>query len=106
MRRRQAKALLAALVLAAMSGPELAAGSEGQEDHEIARSALLRGEIMPVQAIVDAARAMVGDDLLGLELEREDERWIYEIKYVDDAGHVRTLNLDAHTGKKIGGESD
>lgn len=106
MRRQQAKAILAALALAAISGPGLAGASEAQEDHEIARSALLRGEVMPVQAIVDAARTMVGDDLLGLELEREDEHWIYEIKYVDDAGHVRTLNLDAHTGKKIGGEND
>jgi uncharacterized membrane protein YkoI len=106
MRRPQAKAILAALVLAATAGAKLAAASEGQEDHEIARSALLRGEVMPVQDIVDAARTMVGDDLLGLELEREDDRWIYEIKYVDDSGHVRTINLDAHTGKQIEGESD
>lgn len=106
MRRRQAKAIFAALALAAVSGPELAGAGEAREDHEIARSALLRGEVMPVLDIVVAARAMVGDDLLGLELEREDERWIYEIKYVDESGHVRTLNLDAHTGKKIEGEND
>jgi uncharacterized membrane protein YkoI len=106
MGQRQANAILAALIFAAASGPMVAGADEGQEDHEIARSALLRGEIVPVRDIVDAARAMVGDDLLGLELEREDEGWIYEIKYVDDAGHVRTLNFDAHTGKKIESEND
>ena len=106
MRRRQANAILAALLIAAICDPGLAGASEGREDHEIARSALLRGEVMPVQDIVEAARAMVGDDVLGLELEREENRWIYEIKYVDDHGHVRTINLDAHTGKKIEGEND
>ena len=65
MRRRQANAILAALLIAAVSGPGLAGASEGREDHEIARSALLRGEVMPVQEIVEAARALVGDDVLG-----------------------------------------
>lgn len=99
-------AVLVTLLLALASGNLLASESEVQEDQEIARSALLRGEVMPVREIVDAARAVVGGDLLRVELEHEGERWIYEIKYVDEAGHVRTLDLDARSGKRLDSESD
>ena len=106
LKRRYGTTVLAALLLVLASGHSVADDGEAQEDQEIARSALLRGEVMPVREIVDAARAVVGNDLLRVELERENGRWIYEIKYVDETGHVRTLDLDARSGERIESESD
>ncbi|GMQ96010.1 MAG: hypothetical protein BMS9Abin14_499 [Gammaproteobacteria bacterium] len=106
MRQRHGKAILAAFVLASTLSTEAAGGSEEREDHEVARSALMRGEVMAVRDIVDVARAAVGDDLLRVELERAGERWIYEIRYVDEAGRVRKLNLDARSGERLESEDD
>jgi uncharacterized membrane protein YkoI len=36
--------------------------------------------------------------VLGIKLEREDGRWIYEVKLLDPSGQLNKLELNAATG--------
>jgi hypothetical protein len=72
------------------------------EDHERARAALERGEVLPLRTILDRAEAEVGGKLLEAELEAEGGRLAYEIKLLTPAGHIVELTYDARTGVLLG----
>ena len=36
------------------------------------------------------------------ELEREHGRWVYDFKFLPDAGHIFSVKVDAATGKVVG----
>ncbi len=84
-------ALAALLALAASAGP-LEASEQDQ-----AREALERGEIRPLDQVLDAARKELPGDVVKVELERDDGRWIYEIKILTAAGDRREVEVDAST---------
>ena len=88
--RRLAVTLAMCLVLAA---PALA----DDRDHERARRALEAGEILPLgEVLARIAREMPGD-VLEVELERDDGRWIYEIKLLRADGALLEVEVDAAT---------
>jgi uncharacterized membrane protein YkoI len=53
-----------------------------REDHDVARAALERGEILPLETILARVRESVRGDVVGVELERDCGAWIYEIKII------------------------
>ena len=67
------------------------------EDHDRARRALQAGEIRPLDEVLRAARAAVPGDVVAVELEHDDGRWIYEIKVLTPQGDRRDLEIDAST---------
>ena len=71
-------------------------------DHDRARQALAAGEILPLQAILD--RVGREGQIMEVELERHDGRWIYEIKLLRGDGSLAKLKLDARNGKPLGSE--
>ncbi|MEE4119920.1 MAG: PepSY domain-containing protein [Paracoccaceae bacterium] len=82
--------------LALLAGPLAADG-----DHDRARAALERGEILPLSAILDAARAEVAGRVIEVELERDDGRWLYELEVVTEAGRLVEMEIDAATARVL-----
>lgn len=83
--------LLSVVILALDSRAAVA----DEPDHERARAALARGEILPIIEILRAASAEVAGDVLEVELEREHGVWVYEVTIIDADGRRREVLLDA-----------
>ncbi|WP_303785815.1 PepSY domain-containing protein [Azovibrio restrictus] len=88
----------AALALALAGFPAAPAGAGEAEDHEQARQALAAGEVLPLRQILDRVEKRHPGQILEVELEREQGRWIYEIKLLRPEGAVSKLKLDARNG--------
>lgn len=86
-----------ALVLALVGIPASPAGA-AEADHEQARKALAAGEVLSLRQILDRVEKSHPGQILEVELEREQGRWIYEIKLLRPDGAVSKLKLDARNG--------
>lgn len=98
------KRLLASLLLGASLGiaaPALADRDDYDDnrDHERARSALERGEVLPLSRIIEIARADTGGRVIEVEFERDDGRWIYELELLTPRGRLVELEIDGATGR-------
>lgn len=76
------------------------------EDHEEARGALERGEVMPLSEVLAALRPRIDGDIVSTDFEREDGGWSYEIKYIDRTGRMVELHVDARTARVLKAEDD
>jgi uncharacterized membrane protein YkoI len=100
-----ALALSAVLGLGAITSPALASDHK-KSDHEAARAALARGEILPLPRILTIATGKVPGDVLEVELEDEHGRLIYDLKILARNGRVREVEIDAKTGAVLKVEDD
>ncbi len=89
--------LLSLLLILALSPVAALAG----DDHERALEALREGRILPVETIIAAAQKDFGGDVLDVELEDEDEGFVYEIKLIAADGRIMKLDYDAATGQLL-----
>jgi len=87
--------LLLAWVLA------LATVAIGDEDHEQARRLREAGEILPLEQVLKAARAAQPGRVIGVELENDDGRHVYEVELLDERGQVWELYFDAASGALV-----
>ncbi len=75
--------------------------AHADSDHDAARRALERGEVLPLSEIL----AIVGRDLDGavieVEFETKLERHIYEFKLITPDGKIAEVYVDAATGAII-----
>jgi uncharacterized membrane protein YkoI len=99
-RLRLRLAMILALIACALAG---AARADG---HDRAREALQRGEILKLTEILDAAAAQQPGDIMEVELERDDGRWIYELKVLTPEGFLMEMEIDAATGALLELERD
>jgi uncharacterized membrane protein YkoI len=90
--------LLAALLPALLALPLHSNASGGSRDHDRARTALQAGEILPLPTIMARVAQSHPGHVLEVELEREDERWIYELKLLQPSGGLLKLEIDAKSG--------
>ena len=67
-------------------------------DHDQARAAVQAGEVMPLRSLLDRLEKSHPGQVLEVELERDDGRWIYEIKLLQAGGRLLKLKLDARSG--------
>jgi len=71
---------------------------DDRRGHERARAALAAGEIRPLaDLLAEVERRWVGR-VIETELERDDDRWVYEFKLLPPSGRVFELKLDAASG--------
>jgi uncharacterized membrane protein YkoI len=91
-------ALIAAMLLLIGTG---AAGARdrGDDRREALRRAVEAGEIRPLADILNALRARLVGDITGIEIEREDGRWRYELRLIDGRGRLLEVYVDARTGE-------
>lgn len=74
---------------------------------EFSIDAALQGKPMiEVRTAIALATRHVAGEVLKVELEREDGRFVYEVKVLSEDGHVREVELDAQDGSLIEIEND
>lgn len=83
----------------------LAAGGTLQaddgDDHELARQALERGQVLPLRAVLEKVEREYQGQVLKVEFEREDGRFIYEIRLLQNDGRMVKLEVDASDGQVL-----
>jgi uncharacterized membrane protein YkoI len=98
-------AFLVALSVAPPGGAQ-ADDDDDALEHEEARRALEQGLVRPLEEIIAEARKHVQGDLIEVELEREDERYIYELEFIQPSGQIVELQLDAKSMAIIEDDAD
>ena len=84
-------------------------GMRPEHDHERARHALDRGEVLPIAEILSRTADRVPGEVVEVEFERDDHRgrhWIYELKILAEDGRVLEVRVDAASGEILGMEED
>lgn len=88
---------LAALWLAVAS----VSASADEDDHDVARAALARGEVLPLAVILERVAREYPGKVLEVELERGHGRWIYELRVLQSGGTLLKLEVDAREGRVL-----
>jgi uncharacterized membrane protein YkoI len=73
----------------------------GDDDHERARAAVQAGEVLPLPTVLERLKRSHPGQVLELELERDDGRWIYEVRLLQADGQLLKLELDARTAEVL-----
>ncbi len=94
---RGVRAALSGALLLVLLGAGASYAGDGH-DHDRARRALESGEILPLRAILDGVDRDYPGQIMEVELEREDARWLYEIKLLRTDGALVKLKIDARDG--------
>ena len=91
-------ALAGALSLGLALSPALA-GNKG--DHDRVRAAVEAGENLPLPALLEKLQRSHPGQILEIELEAQDGRWIYEVKLLQPDGRLLKLELDARDAQVL-----
>ncbi len=78
-----------------LGGP---ASSAILQDHDNAREALRRGDILPYSQIKKIVERQVGGKVVGQKLRRTNRGWQYDLRVRPEDGRVMVLVVDARTG--------
>ncbi len=65
-----------------------------------------QGVVLPLQRFIDDAQQRFPGRLLEVELEWDDDRYVYELEIVTRSGIVLELDYDAVTGKLLDVDED
>jgi len=83
------------------------AGQAGAEsrgpDQEEARALRERGEILPLASVVDRFAGADPVRLLHVELRDLGGEYLYQVEFLDGAGILKKLRVDARTGRPAHG---
>jgi uncharacterized membrane protein YkoI len=94
------RTLATALVLAgAMAATGVRASSDS--DHDRARDAVQAGQVLPLKTVLERLEREHPGQVLEVELERDDGRWVYEVKLLQAGGRLVKLALDAGSGEVL-----
>jgi len=96
--------ILPLLALALATGG--AHARDKKHNHEVARAALMRGDILPLTKILAIAAQRAPGEVIDVELEEEKGRMKYDLKILTKGGRVLELELDAKTGATLKLEED
>ncbi|MBS0312600.1 MAG: PepSY domain-containing protein [Proteobacteria bacterium] len=99
-RLRVAFGALALLVALPASAP-LRADDHGR-DHDLARQAFERGEVLPLRGVLERIEREQQGQVLRVEFERDDGRFVYKIRLLQADGHVARIKVDAVDGRVLG----
>lgn len=90
-----------ALVLAAALMPAIGVQPPLVVDHERARAARARGEVLPLAQVLSRVELDFGGRVIEVELERDDGELLYELKLLLPDGRLIELEFDARTGELV-----
>lgn len=76
-----------------------AGGAPASESHDEAKRLREAGAILPLERILERVRTDRPGRIIETELERKKDRYLYEIKIVDERGQVWELKYDALSGE-------
>lgn len=89
------------LALGLVFGLAPTAHASDDHDHEQAQRAVQAGEVMPLRRVLERLEREHPGQVLDVELERDDGRWIYEIKLLQPDGRRIKLKLDARSAEPM-----
>ena len=92
-----AAALLSAALL--VVGPGMV--QAGDKDHEMARQALQQGQVLPLRTVIDQVEKQYQGQVLKVEFEHEDGRYLYEIRLLQAVGRMVKMEVDARDGRLL-----
>lgn len=97
------RSLLITALTALLLGALAVSGARASDktDHERARAAVQAGEVLPLPTLLQKLQRTHPGQVLELELERDDGRWIYEVKLLQANGRLLKLELDASTAEVL-----
>jgi uncharacterized membrane protein YkoI len=87
-----AACLAAALLVASAARADV-------RDHDAVRRAVQSGEIRPLTEILAAIRGKLPGEVVGVEVEQKNGRWLYEFRALDRAGRLFEVYVDARSGE-------
>ena len=90
---------LAAMLLTAASS--LASDHPRRRDHDVAREALRRGEILALEQVLARVRQHVQGDVVEVELEEKHGQLVYELKFLAADGRLLKVYASARDGTII-----
>ncbi|MES2632058.1 MAG: PepSY domain-containing protein [Pseudomonadota bacterium] len=93
--------VLSSLCLAVACSVATAPAIASEKDHDRARAALKAGEVLPLATVLQRVALTHPGEILEVELEREDGRWIYELKLLQRGGALVKLHVDAASGEVL-----
>ena len=96
-----ARGWLTVLLLVALAWVPAWAGGKDDHDHDRARAAVQSGEVLPLPTVLERLQRSHPGEVFDVELEREDGRWIYELKLLQSGGRLIRLELDARTAEVL-----
>ncbi|MDB5554630.1 MAG: hypothetical protein JWL86_4614 [Rhizobium sp.] len=105
-------AAIAISALVFIATPMMVAGdtpteAEDRLRQEEARQAVKAGLIRPLEEILAEVKKTIDGDIVEIEFEKDDGRFIYEIEYVRRDGQLMETKIDAKTLAVIeNGEED
>ncbi len=92
---------LCAAALWPAAGAFTSVRADEPHDHDRARAALQAGEVLPLQQVLQAVQRRYPGEVLEVELERENGRWVYELKLLQDGGRLVRLHVDAKSAEVL-----
>ncbi|MBH9579126.1 PepSY domain-containing protein [Inhella proteolytica] len=93
--KARARPFCVALGLVLLGGSAVA-GDRGEAER--VRAAVLAGEVLPLPQLLERLQRSHPGQVLEIELERGDGRWIYEIKLLQAGGRLLKLEVEAKSG--------
>jgi len=75
-----------------------ARADDSVRDHERARAAVQAGQVLPLPVLLQRLQRSHPGQVLEVELEHDDGRWVYELRLLQPGGRLLKLELDAATG--------
>lgn len=87
-------------------GDKLSKAERKRAEQEAIRSAVQRGELLPLPRVLSIAQKRVAGDVVKVELDYEPTGIEYEVKILTASGRVREVEIDARTGRVIRIEDD
>jgi uncharacterized membrane protein YkoI len=103
MRRLSILAML--LVPLATAGMPAHADNDRREREELT-AARKRGDILALSEILDRLPDRIGDNIIEVEFEGDDGRFLYEIYYLGTDGRRREITVDARDASILDHEDD
>ncbi len=91
------RVLVAALVGVLLALPVKAFADDDvfDQDHDLARDLYERGQIHALIEILRIVQAHTPGEVIGVQLNRQGDRWIYQVQVVDPEGRRTTVDVDA-----------
>ncbi len=103
-RSRSPHAIMAiALVVstAVLPYPTAEASDDSRLRQDEVRQLRASGKILPMEDIITRVRTSQPGQIVEVELDREGDQYVYEVKVIDERDVIHKLELDASTGEVL-----
>ena len=83
------------------AGLDLPQAHSDESDHELARQALQQGKVLPLRTVLDQVERQYQGQVLKVDFEHDDGRFIYEMRLLHPNGQLSKLKVDAVDGRVL-----